>query len=83
MLIRCVGAPLLGLLILLTGLAPRAYSFYVALATLGIMVALWLLTTKHYDCQQNTALRSINAVLVNERRSRRQRLNRRQEDRVA
>lgn len=83
MLIRYVGAPLLGLLILATGLVSRSYSLYVALLTLGILVLLWHLTTRAYDCQQSTALHSINAVLADEQRSRRQRQDHRRGGRAA
>ena len=90
MLIRCVGAPALALLIFATGLAPRSCSVYVALATFSVMVMLWLLTTKHYDAQQNTALRSvnatlrsINAVLADEQQSRLQHRDHHREDRAA
>ena len=86
MLIRCVGAPALALLIFATGLAPRSCSVYVALATFSVMVMLWLLTTKHYDTQQDTVLRSvdklrsINAVLTDEQQLRQQRQDRHRED---
>ena len=89
MLIRCVGAPALALLIFATGLAPRSCSVYVALATFSVMVMLWLLTTKHYDAQQDTVLRSvdklrsINAVLADEQQSRLRHRDRHQEDRAA
>ena len=83
MLIRCVGAPALALLIFATGLAPRSCSVYVALATFGVMVALWLLTTKDYDCQRNIGLHSVNAVLADEQRSRRLHRDRCREDRAA